>query len=274
MTKHRYWLFALFIAVAIHAAGFVFFTYQPEQEDGAELVGLQGVEIDLGMLGDLGDTQKTEEQAAKPEPEPEVEPQKEPEPEPEPEPVVEPEPIVKPEPVIEPKKVEAKQTTETKVKAKPKPKPQKVVEKVVEKEVEPVQPVKTQTVASTVSSKSDNKQTSQKKTTGQASAQLSGGQIAAQKSYYSELAATLAKHKRYPMASRRRGEEGIVKLFFVVDRTGKVLEFRIAKSSGSARLDEAVISMLKKAQPLPSFPDDMTQSQLEVNVPIAFQLNS
>ena len=270
MTRHRYWIFALFIAVAIHAAGFAFFTYHAEEDDGAELEGLQGVEIDLGMLGDLGEVEKTEEQSTETEPEPE--PQKEPEPEPQP--VVEPEAVVEPEPVIEPKKVEAKQKTETKVKAQPKPKPQKVVEEVIEKEVEPVKPVKQHTVASSTTSTSDNKQTSQKKTTGQASTQLSGGQIAAQKSYYSELAATLAKHKRYPMASRRRGEEGIVKLFFIVDRTGKVLEFRITKSSGSARLDEAVISMLKKAQPLPSFPDDMTQSQLEVNVPIAFQLNS
>ena len=43
MTKNRYWIFALLVAVAIHAAGFVFFTYQPEEEDGAELTGLQGV---------------------------------------------------------------------------------------------------------------------------------------------------------------------------------------------------------------------------------------
>ncbi len=149
-----------------------------------------------------------------------------------------------------------------------------MVEELIEKEVTAEKPVKKQTVATTTTSTNVNKQTAQKKTTGQASAQLSGGQIAAQKSYYSELAATLAKHKRYPMASRRRGEEGIVKLFFVVDRDGNVLDFRITQSSGSKRLDEAVISMLKKAQPLPSFPDDMLQSQLEVNVPIAFQLNT
>ncbi|KKL75511.1 hypothetical protein LCGC14_2054150, partial [marine sediment metagenome] len=117
-------------------------------------------------------------------------------------------------------------------------------------------------------------QASQKRTTGSANSQMTGGQLAAQQTYFSQLAAILAQHKRYPRASRRRGEEGIVKLFFIVDRDGEVLNYRISESSGSKRLDEAVIKMLNKASPLPAFPADMTQQQLEVNVPIAFRLNA
>jgi len=43
----------------------------------------------------------------------------------------------------------------------------------------------------------------------------------------------------YPKASLRRNEEGIVKLRFLVDANGKVLQSEVISSSGSTRLDEA-----------------------------------
>lgn len=269
MIQRRYWLYALFIALSIHAAGVIFF-FTANTDDGTKLAGEQGIEIDLGMIGDLGETEETEpEKAPEPIPEPEPEPELEPVKEPESEPVVESEPVIKPEPVL------AKQQTETKVKKapQPEPKPKPVVEP--EPLPEPiVTPNKKPTVASTAKTKdTQSQQAKQKQTTGKASSITTGGQVAAQQSYFSMLAATLAKHKRYPSASRRRGEEGIVKLFFVVDRTGAVLDYKITQSSGSSRLDDAVIRMLKKASPLPAFPSGMQQQQLEVNVPIAFHLN-
>lgn len=265
MIQRRYWLFALLMAISIHAAGFVVF-FDKDTDDGAELAGEQGIEIDLGMIGDLGETEETEPEAAP-----------EPVPEPEPEPVTEPEPEViatpEPEPVKLPEPVKPKQQTETKVKKQiaPAPKPQPTVQTEPEPEIMPqAKPVATyaQTQDATP------KQAKQKQTTGKAAAMTNGGQVAARQSYFSLLAATLAKHKRYPSVSRRRGEEGIVKLFFVVDRSGEVLEYRISESSGSKRLDEAVLKMLDNASPLPAFPADMSQQKLEVNVPIAFQLNT
>lgn len=264
MMKRRYWLAALLVAVGIHAAGFLVFV--SEQDDGAIDLGDQGIEIDLGMLGELGEAKETEE----PEPEPVEEPEPVVEPEPEPEPVVEPEPVKQPEPV------KPKQNTEVKVKKQvEKPTPKPVTKPDPEPVVEPVTPKPAPAPATTVTKTTDTSQKSSKKqSSGSANAVTSGAQRAAKQSYFSMLAAVLAKHKQYPVASRRRGEEGIVKLFFIVDRNGAVLDFRISESSGSRRLDEAVIKMLKKAQPLPAFPADMVQPQLEVNVPIAFQLNS
>jgi len=99
-------------------------------------------------------------------------------------------------------------------------------------------------------------------------------QQAAQQTYFSLLARTLAEKKQYPGISRRRGEQGVVQLFFIVTRDGHIRESRIVSSSGFQRLDQAVMEMLKKAQPLPAFPDEMSQQQLEVRVPIAFELSS
>ena len=65
-----------------------------------------------------------------------------------------------------------------------------------------------------------------------------------------------------------------MQLFFVVTRNGHIRESRIEASSGYQRLDRAVLEMLEKAQPLPAFPDEMSQQQLEVKVPIAFELSS
>lgn len=98
-------------------------------------------------------------------------------------------------------------------------------------------------------------------------------QQAAQQTYFNLLARTLAEKKRYPGISRRRGEQGVVQLFFVITRDGKIRESRIDASSGYQRLDRAVMQMLEKAQPLPAFPEEMLQQQLEVKVPIAFELS-
>lgn len=266
MIQKRYWLFALLMALSIHAAGFVFFL-DKDSDDGAKLSGEQGIEIDLGMIGDLGETKEIEKEVA-PEPTPE------PEPEPLEEPVVE--PVVVPNPVKLPEPIKPEQQTETKVKKTPEPAPKPESQVEVEPEPDPIEKpqAKPPVVAATATSDVNHKQQKQKLTTGKANAITTGGQLAARQSYFSLLAASLAKHKRYPTASRRRGEEGIVKLFFIVDRDGSVLEYRISESSGSKRLDEAVIKMLDKASPLPAFPAEMTQQQLEVNVPIAFQLNA
>lgn len=267
MSMKRYWLLALLIASIIHAAGFAYYVYESEPEDeGAKDAGLQGVQINLGMLGDLGTQEQTKEPAAEPEPVKKPEPL--------------PEPIEKEKPVAEVKavkkqKVPPKQDSIIKVKKQVKPAPAETAE-VVEK---PIKEMKTEapktdtTSSDSVVNNSKNQQASQKATTGAANSQMTGGQLAAQQTYFSQLAAILAQHKRYPKASRRRGEEGIVKLFFIVDRTGKVTDYRITRSSGSSRLDNAVINMLKNAQPLPAFPSDMEQQQLEVKVPIAFKLN-
>ncbi len=71
---------------------------------------------------------------------------------------------------------------------------------------------------------------------------------------------------------RTHGEEGVVLLSFSVDRTGHVLEHRVARSSGYPALDDEVMSMIERAQPLPPFPATMTEDKLDLTVPIRFSL--
>ena len=84
--------------------------------------------------------------------------------------------------------------------------------------------------------------------------------------------ARLQQNKRYPTSSEARREQGVVTLNFTVDRNGRVLARSIARSSGVAALDEEVLAMVQRAQPLPAFPPAMAQPSVNLVVPIRFSL--
>ena len=93
---------------------------------------------------------------------------------------------------------------------------------------------------------------------------------AARASYNGILSAHLQRYKQYPSGAKAAGEQGVAMLSFTVSRTGGVLSARIAKSSGSAALDAETMAMIRRAQPLPSFPPEMTQSSASFTVPVRF----
>jgi protein TonB len=87
------------------------------------------------------------------------------------------------------------------------------------------------------------------------------------------VAARLQQNKRYPREAEVRRETGVVTLNFSVDRRGKVLSSRIVRSSGHSSLDDEVLAMLRRAEPLPAFGPAMTQSSIQLTVPIQFSLH-
>jgi periplasmic protein TonB len=60
-------------------------------------------------------------------------------------------------------------------------------------------------------------------------------------------------------------------LHFAVDRSGRVVDFAIAQSSGYSDLDASIEDMMRSAV-LPPFPAGMTQPRIEVSVAIRFSL--
>lgn len=103
-------------------------------------------------------------------------------------------------------------------------------------------------------------------------ASTGGGVPGASADYMAELRAWLEKHKQYPRRARRLRQEGTALLYFVMDSEGRVLEYRIRESSGHESLDEAVTTMIERAQPLPGFPEGMDQGRLALVVPVQFLL--
>ena len=89
--------------------------------------------------------------------------------------------------------------------------------------------------------------------------------------YRALLSAWLESHKRYPDTARQRGEEGRAVLRFAIDRSGRVLDFAVAQSTGHTDLDASIEEMMRGAV-LPPFPAGMTQPRIDVSVTIRFSL--
>lgn len=95
----------------------------------------------------------------------------------------------------------------------------------------------------------------------------------AMKAWMGQLSSLLDRHKRYPEASVTRREHGTAQVFFSLDRQGRVIESHIVQSSGAAALDEEALALLRRVQPFPVWPREVSDGDhLDLTVPIAFGL--
>jgi protein TonB len=99
-----------------------------------------------------------------------------------------------------------------------------------------------------------------------------GGAPHVDRSWQTLVLRKLQQLKRYPSGAQARREQGVALLAFSVDRDGRVLQSKIVRSSGHADLDNEVMAMIERAQPLPPFPSSMSEAQLSLTVPIRFTL--
>lgn len=91
-------------------------------------------------------------------------------------------------------------------------------------------------------------------------------------SWINLLFSHLLRYRQYPSAAQASRQEGVVTLNFTMDRNGHVLSRHIVRSSGFAALDAEVLAMIERAQPLPSFPLNMTAATRSFTAPIKFSL--
>ena len=86
------------------------------------------------------------------------------------------------------------------------------------------------------------------------------------------IVAHLGRHKRYPAQARSRRNEGEVAVRFRINRAGQIVSASVLRSSGSSLLDQAALDLLRRAQPLPSFPKSLRASEVELIAPINYRL--
>ncbi|HUO02644.1 MAG TPA: energy transducer TonB [Rhizomicrobium sp.] len=91
--------------------------------------------------------------------------------------------------------------------------------------------------------------------------------------YLSRLEAHLNAYKNYPYDARIHHQEGTVDLRFSLDRSGHVLSYEVAGSSGSALLDNEAREMIRRADPFPPVPADYRGETLDLTVPLVFALH-
>jgi periplasmic protein TonB len=95
---------------------------------------------------------------------------------------------------------------------------------------------------------------------------------AAIRRWESALVGHIERFKRYPAEARARGDRGLARVAFTIDRDGWVRESRILETSGSPELDRECLAMLARAQPLPKPPRQVQTSELSFVVPVRFNI--
>ncbi|HSX62406.1 MAG TPA: TonB family protein [Tahibacter sp.] len=84
----------------------------------------------------------------------------------------------------------------------------------------------------------------------------------------------LAQHRRYPGPARRARLQGTVEIVVVLMPDGRLVDQRIAQSSGHAILDKAALDLLRRASPVPVSAFFTGEArQLELRLPIIYRLS-
>ena len=248
------------MALVVHLGLAVYLFWQSAPSGTAVQAGTGGVEISLGPAGGAPGGAEQQAQTQPEEPEPEAEPQPKPEQKPEPEPEPETEPELEPEPEVEPE---------------PRPEPPPELEEprlsVPEPRPETQQKPKSQPTPS-VRGAAGKSGDQDEPDSGSGNNTTGGGIAGETKNYVATLQAWLERHKQYPRSARLRRQQGVAMLYFVINREGRVLDYRVQQSSGYPVLDEEVTDMVQRAQPLPPIPDSMDENRLELVVPVQFFL--
>lgn len=215
---------------------------------------------------------------------PPVQPLPEPVPEPLPEPetelteqVVEPPPIVEPEPLPEP--IEEIDPVEELVMAQLEnvevpipmvrpPKPEPKVEKPTEPKKKVVKKQQAPAPASQAARQAKAEVAQADRNAASASSSGAGRSVSPAK-WQSRLMSHLERRKRYPSEARSNREEGTVYVRFRIDDAGNVLSVSLSRSSGFAALDDAVLTMVRNASPVPAPPPGVNKT---ITAPVRFNL--
>ncbi|RTJ69799.1 energy transducer TonB family protein [Campylobacter jejuni] len=80
------------------------------------------------------------------------------------------------------------------------------------------------------------------------------------KSYQALLMAHLTKFKKYPQEAIMKKQEGVVRIRVSIDESGNVLSKELKKSCPYAALNDEVLSLFKRASPLPKPPKEMLKN--------------
>jgi protein TonB len=88
--------------------------------------------------------------------------------------------------------------------------------------------------------------------------------------WISAMVARIERYKR-PADAQSRGETGVTRLAFSVDRAGGVHGARIVRSSGSSTLDRETLALVERAAPMPAPPPEVAGTQIPIEVPIRYR---
>ncbi|MEM9623284.1 MAG: energy transducer TonB [Pseudomonadota bacterium] len=249
--RQSHWVVGFCFALLLYGVTVFAILWREPPPAAATDLGIGGIEIGLGPAGGVTGAAETVEEI---EAEVVADTPPEPVPEPIPEPLIEPEVIAEVEPEVEPEP------------------PIEDVTPIFEEVATTPPPTPVQPQIASVAGFSGQSGSLDEDAWGDGDSSPGGGAVGISPDYTLQLQTWLERHKEYPNRARRRRQEGVAMLYLLMDRQGQVLEFRVEQSSGYGLLDEEVIAMVERAQPLPALPESMPQATLEIMVPVEFEL--
>jgi protein TonB len=152
--------------------------------------------------------------------------------------------------------------------AKPKPAKPKKAEKVVPPTPAPPKPQPVPAAAPPAPSA--EAQAQQQAAQQQKEAALAAATLAAKSNWLGEVVQHIAKFKRTPRSRLRVPLRAIIG--FSIDRDGKLLSQHLLQSSGRDEIDEEALAWIKRADPLPKPPADISDTDLAhgFTIPVDF----
>ncbi|ECL4582669.1 energy transducer TonB [Campylobacter jejuni] len=102
---------------------------------------------------------------------------------------------------------------------------------------------------------------------------ISGNAKEQVKSYQALLMAHLTKFKKYPQEAIMQRQEGVVRIRVSIDESGNVLSKELKKSCPYAVLNDEVLSLFKRASPLPKPPKEMLKNGNKISFVMPIDYN-
>jgi protein TonB len=87
------------------------------------------------------------------------------------------------------------------------------------------------------------------------------------------LSQEIAKFKQYPPFAKQSRQQGVVLVQVQIDALGKLVAANVYQSSNHELLDNQALAMVRKASPFSKPPPDIENKDLNLVIPIAFNLN-
>lgn len=103
------------------------------------------------------------------------------------------------------------------------------------------------------------------------SSSASAQQVASARDLYiSKLTRTLNSRKRYPELARKMRQQGRLKVRFVLERDGRILNAQLVETSSFAQLNDAAKTLLSEIKQFDPFPSEVSDKEWAVTVPIEY----
>jgi TonB family protein len=93
--------------------------------------------------------------------------------------------------------------------------------------------------------------------------------IAERREWVRQIVLKLNAAKQFPHEAL--GRSGTARIAFRIDRAGHIVSTALLQSTGVDALDRDALALIKRAEPLPSPPAEVTEDELQFTVPLIYR---